>query len=113
MDRADADHGRGPLPWRAGLAAILDVTTTVFVFGYLVAPATGGVTPVGFQIDGVASSRRGDAGEGERRVPDIVSRFRDMRSNPFRGRWANRFFQVLSGSLAALLRFLMPRSPLD
>jgi len=51
MDLSDAPAA--PATWRVALAAILDVITAFFVFGFVVAWATNGLTPGGFRLDGL------------------------------------------------------------
>ena len=47
-----ADGYEGVPIWRRVVAAILDVITAFFVFGYLVGAATGGLTSDGFNLQG-------------------------------------------------------------
>ncbi len=42
-----------PATWRIVLAAILDFFTAFFVFGFVIAWATNGMTPAGFSLSGL------------------------------------------------------------
>lgn len=48
-----ADGQTKPAMWRVILAFVLDLLTSFFVFGYLVAAMTGNTTDGGFELNGM------------------------------------------------------------
>lgn len=52
---SDANPAAVPATWRIVLAFLLDFVTAFFVFGFLVAKLSGGMTPDGFQLQGAAA----------------------------------------------------------
>jgi len=50
---ADTETKGRPSSWRVILAFILDLFTSFFVLGYVVGYLSGGLTPEGFQLNGL------------------------------------------------------------
>jgi hypothetical protein len=48
-----ANEGTGPAMWRVILAFVLDLLTSFFVFGYIIAKLTGNTTDGGFELNGM------------------------------------------------------------
>ena len=47
-----ADEGKAVPTWKIILAFVLDLFTSFFVFGYIIASVTGNTTDGGFQLNG-------------------------------------------------------------